>query len=97
MHIHCIVKRDELVYTLHRGQTLTALYALQVIRAETLYWKADDPDLFSSTSFPVFGSYAAEFEGKMFDAYGIPIHEYPGLVKVSKTSHTAWHCHSSKV
>ena len=48
----------------------------------------DDPDLFSVTSFPVFGSYAAEFEGKVFDAYGIPIHEYPGLVKVNKMSHT---------
>ena len=59
-----------------------------MIRVPTLYWKVDDPDLFSVTSFPVFGSYAAEFEGKVFDAYGIPIHEYPGLVKVNKMSHT---------
>ena len=51
-----------------------------MIRTEAVYWKADTPENFSKENFSVF--IAMSMSLKDFDFYGIPIHEYPGLVKV---------------
>ena len=52
---------------------------LQVIRMEAVYWKADTPENFSKENFPVFSVESSVF---VCDFYGLPIHEYPGLIKV---------------
>ena len=48
-------------------------------RIEVNYWKVDDPILFAPGAFPTFlyADKANEFY------YGLPIEEYPGLLKVS--------------
>ena len=51
----------------------------KVQRIEVGYWRADNPKLFESSSFPTF-LYAEQRSG--FGYYGLPIEEYPGLVKV---------------
>ena len=43
-----------------------------------MYWKARNPEHFLKENFPTFIACSAEG----FDYYGLPIHEYPGLVKV---------------
>ena len=55
----------------------------QVTKAEIAYWKVENPEHFSFSSFPVF------IEVNMMDKEsiqqffnGIPILEYPGLLKV---------------
>ena len=50
---------------------------LQVKKTEVFYWKVNDPDNFSCKNFPVFGG-----EGESACAYGMPVFEYPGLMKV---------------
>lgn len=52
---------------------------LKVLRTAAFYWKVDSPEHYSKENFPVFISYASANE---FDFYGLPIHEYPGLVKI---------------
>ena len=56
-------------------------YCVQVIHTETVYWKVDSPELFSVENFPVI---IFENERGNF-IYGQPIHEHPGLMKVSYT------------
>lgn len=51
----------------------------QVIRTEAVYWKTDTPEDYSKENFPVFIAHYSDNESHF---YGIPIHEYPGLVKV---------------
>ena len=51
-----------------------------MIRVEVNYWKADNPTVFSSDNFPVFLA-CGESEG--FYIYGLPIEEYPELIKVA--------------
>ena len=56
---------------------------LQITRAEILYWKVDDPDHFSVGSIPVFKEVTTLDEKNMHQFYtGLPIFEYPGLIKV---------------
>ena len=57
---------------------LATMY-LQVIRTEAVYWKAETPENFSKENFPVF---SVESSALVCDFYGLPIHEYPGLIKV---------------
>ena len=52
-------------------------------KAEILYWRVESPEHFAIGSFPVFK------EANMMDkesiqqfVYGVPILEYPGLLKV---------------
>ena len=59
------------------------LVVLQVIRTEALYWKTDSPEVFSSKRFPTFITYDADVDTKSMHVYGLPILEYPGLIKVS--------------
>ena len=56
--------------------------ALQILRAEVLYWKVDSPEDYSPKNFPVLMARYTE-GGHLHLFYGLPIHEYPGLVKVS--------------
>ena len=55
------------------------LYSLptQVKRVEALYWKVEDPEAFSSDVFPTTFGFA-----NGIGIYGIPVEEYPGMVKV---------------
>ena len=50
---------------------------IQVKKAEVFYWKVNDLDKFSCKNFPIFGG-----EGESACAYGMPVFEYPGLMKV---------------
>ena len=54
---------------------------LQVTRTEVLYWKVDYPESFSCTNFPAVACYTNLI-------YGIPILEYPGLVKVRRDEYS---------
>ena len=63
--------------------SLLFLVFKQVIRTEAVYWRADNPEHFSKENFPTF--IACSKEGS--DYYGLPIHEYPGLVKVHYCKH----------
>ena len=47
-----------------------------------MYWKVDVPENFSKQRFPAFIGYLTD--DRTFGYYGLPIHEYPGLVKVGK-------------
>lgn len=60
-----------------------SLVVLQVIRTEALYWKTDTPEVFSSKCFPTFITYDTDVDTKSMHVYGLPILEYPGLIKVS--------------
>ena len=51
----------------------------KVSRIEVGYWRVEDPTLFDSSTFPTF--LYADGEGH-FRYYGLPIEEYPGLLKV---------------
>jgi sarcosine oxidase/L-pipecolate oxidase len=53
---------------------------LKVWRPNVLYWAVGDEKIASPDRFPVFVSY--DEGGSEFDAYGLPICEYPGLVKI---------------
>ena len=55
--ISCIHSTDRTVFALHHK------LELRLYRVET-----NNPDLFSTKSFPVPGIFAAEFEGKLLDA-----------------------------
>ena len=71
--ISCIHSTDRTAFALHHK------LELRLYRVET-----DNPDLFSTCkSFPVPGTFAAEFEGKLL--YGVPIDAWvfqaDGLVK----------------
>ena len=50
----------------------------QVIRAEVHYWKVNSSEVFSSKVFPTFISYE-----RSDYYYGLPVHEYPDLIKVT--------------
>ena len=54
-------------------------FHMQVERTEVLYWKVSRPEAYSPSRFPSFighmGDYKEEF-------YGIPVNEYPGMLKV---------------
>ena len=50
-----------------------------MVRSEVNYWKVDNPAVFSPDNFPVFIGYGEG--GPHF--YGLPIEEYPGLLKVA--------------
>ena len=56
---------------------LLYLLPTQVKRVETLYWKVEDPEAFSSDVFPTIFGFA-----NGIGIYGIPVEEYPGMVKV---------------
>jgi len=56
---------------------------IQVLRPEAIYWKARNPDLFSCDNFHTFIAYVKTEGGLYTYFYGIPIKEYPGLVKVT--------------
>ena len=56
------------------------IYLEQVLDTKVLYWKVDTPEDFSKENFPAFLGYVPEDGARYF--YGLPIHEYPGLVKV---------------
>ena len=56
-------------------------------RTEVLYWKADYPEQFTWTNFPAFICYT-EHEDPYYHIYGIPILEYPGLVKVRRDEYS---------
>jgi len=51
------------------------------MRAEVFYWHAHNPEVFEASNFPVF---IHQKEAKHY-VYGLPIFEYPGLMKVSIT------------
>ena len=48
------------------------------MRAEVYYWHAHNPEVFEASNFPVF---LHQKENKHY-MYGLPIFEYPGLIKV---------------
>ena len=50
----------------------------QSIRSETNYWRVDEPAWFTSDKLPAVIGYSADNT----HFYGIPIAEYPGLLKV---------------
>ena len=54
------------------------MISLQVRRSESLYWKVDHPEHYSHKVFPTFAFYDDRYNA----FYGLPIYEYPGLVKV---------------
>ena len=54
------------------------LWLVQSMRGEVFYWRSQDPKAFQASSFPVF---CQELENKRC-MYGLPIFEYPGLLKV---------------
>ena len=58
--------------------TVTHCSLFQTMRAEVLYWRAEHPEHYSPDVFPTFGMYDATHH----PFYGLPIFEYPGLVKV---------------
>ncbi len=64
----------------------------QVCRTEVLYWKAEEPKDFSWENFPAFICYT-DSEDPYYHVYGLPIYEYPGLVKVGHTRLTP-HTHT---
>ena len=47
------------------------------------YWKVENPAFLSSKHFPVFVAYG-HYDDVLI--YGVPSHEYPGLIKVSLSS-----------
>ena len=53
-----------------------------MVRTEALYWKVDQPVHYSWENFPTFIHYT-EHEDPYQHFYGLPISEYPGLVKVN--------------
>ena len=50
-----------------------------MVQSELNYWKVENSAEFTPDKFPVFIGY--ESENTRF--YGLPIHEYPGLLKAS--------------
>jgi hypothetical protein len=55
----------------------------QVTKAEVPYWRVEDPEHFSIGSFPVFKvANMMDKENIQQFFYGLPILEYPGLLKV---------------
>jgi sarcosine oxidase/L-pipecolate oxidase len=52
----------------------------RVVRSELNFWKVEDPAVFTPDKFPVFIGYTSDDHETHF--YGLPIHEYPGLLKV---------------
>ncbi len=54
----------------------------QVLRTEALYWQASNPEDYSCHNFPSFLCYVDSEDGSYKDFYGVPIKEYPGLIKV---------------
>jgi len=51
-----------------------------------LYWKAENPEDFSCENFHTFICCEEQpVEGAENDYYGLPVKEYPGLVKVSNS------------
>ncbi len=52
------------------------------MRAEVFYWKAENPELFEASKFPVF---IAQLRKNKHYVYGLPTLEYPGVIKVSGT------------
>ena len=56
---------------------------MQVTKTEILYWKVENPEHFSIDSFPVFKEANMMAKGSIQQFFnGIPILEYPGLLKV---------------
>lgn len=47
--------------------------------------------MFSSKRFPTFITYDADANAKSMHVYGLPVLEYPGLIKVSE-----WHVYKHK-
>ncbi|XP_064395322.1 peroxisomal sarcosine oxidase-like isoform X1 [Halichondria panicea] len=61
--------------------TLGVHLPFKVCRTEVLYWKAEEPKDFSWENFPAFICYT-DSEDPYYHVYGLPIYEYPGLVKI---------------
>lgn len=63
-----------------------AITPCQVQRGEVHYWRVSKPELFSPGAFPVIcrrlRTSEKQVNGQPTVFYGIPIHEYPGLMKV---------------
>jgi sarcosine oxidase/L-pipecolate oxidase len=53
----------------------------RVLRSELNFWKVEDPAVFTPDKFPVFIGYTSDDDNDTH-YYGLPIHEYPGLLKV---------------
>ena len=61
----------------YQDSSLTMYLLLQVQRAEVLYWKVENPELYAASNIPVMG---ARTDIDRF--YALPAMEYPGLFKV---------------
>eukprot|EP00052_Salpingoeca_macrocollata_P014251 m.111635 g.111635 ORF g.111635 m.111635 type:complete len:80 (-) comp19242_c0_seq3:56-295(-) len=49
---------------------------VSVMEVLVCYWKTDVPERYSASNFPVFIDYTQPC------VYGIPVLEYPGLIKI---------------
>ena len=56
---------------------ISSLSLAQPYKTEVLYWRTENPKVFSANEFPVFA-----YKSKTLEIYGQPIFEYPGLFKV---------------
>ena len=56
----------------------------QVLRIEVHYWMVDKPEAFSADIFPTFKGEYQVHGAEDVRFYGLPIIEYPGLLKVSE-------------
>ena len=68
-----------------------AIFNPQALKAEVFYWKVEDPKAFSPKEFPTFW-HCPPFpvdRGAHTRYYGIPVFEYPGLIKVSFANYCA--------
>ena len=71
---------DLLTPCISHSAAIINLTCFQITRTENNYWKVEDADLYSSDQFPVFIGYDSSNEEMHY--YGLPIEEYPGLLKV---------------
>ncbi len=55
------------------------LFCIKAWRTEALYWSADKPEDFAKEVFPTF---LYINDKNYFEFYGLPINEYPGLLRV---------------
>ncbi len=62
---------------------------LQVRRIEVHYWKTPREELYSYKNFPVFIAYDVHRNDGWFHMFGLPIFEYPGMVKVQHVLYLA--------
>ena len=66
-------------------------------RTEAHYWRVEDPAMFTPDQFPVFiGCFSDDEKDLDMRMYGIPILEYPGLLKVytvCMAQHCFWSMH----